>query len=255
LPIVRPIRDGRSDCSERSLLVAGRSFCVLETDGALLPITVPMFRSFRKLSDERLLFRSDVIEALVGAVRELPLLSEFLVPMELPIREVMLGLIRLFVLLVERFVITLLELLKFKLLLLVLLKFKLLLLELLILEVPLLELSTGRLTVLLNVFLVPIELPIREVMLGLIRLFVLLVDLFVIVFRELLLNVFLVPIELPIREVMLGLILLFELLGRDVEELLCGRVTVLRLLMPTGRLAALLRLDEVEFDEFDRNIN
>jgi hypothetical protein len=77
---------------------------------------------------------------------------------------------------------------------------------------------------------------------------VLLVDLFFIVFRELLLSVFLVPIELPIREVILGLILLFEMLEREVEELLCGRVTVLRLVM-------LLRLDEVEFDEFDRNVN
>ena len=211
-----------------------------------------MFRLLRKLSDERLLFRPAVIEGLVGAVRELPLLSVFLVPMELPIREVMLGLIRLFVLLVERFVITLLEPLKPKLLLLELLKFKLLLLELLILGVLLLELLLFVIDLLelllLSVLLVPIELPIREVMLGLIRLLVLLVDLFVIEFRELLLSVFLVPIELPIREVILGLILLFELFDREVEELLCGRVTVLRLVM-------LLRLDEVEFDEFDRNVN
>jgi hypothetical protein len=218
-----------------------------------------MFRLLRKLSDERLLLCPAVIEGLVGAVRELPLLSEFLVPMELPIREVMLGLIRLLVLLVERFVITLLELLKPKLLLLELLRLNRPLLEPLILEVLLLELLLFVIDLLelllLSVLLVPMELPIREVMLGLVRLFVELVDLFVIVFRDLLLSVFLVLIELPIREVILGLILreellrlLFELLGREVEELLRGRVTVLRLVI-------LLRLDEVEFDEFDRNIN
>jgi hypothetical protein len=123
----------------------------------------------------------------------------------LPIREVILGLILrkeslelLLVLLVERFVITLLELLKFKLLLLELLRFNLLLLKLLTLDVPLLEVSTGRLAVLL----------------------------FVIALLELLLlDGVLVVILLPIREVMLELILPFELLrlvelGTEVRELI-----------------------------------
>jgi len=96
--------------------------------------------------------------------------------------------------------------------------------------------------------------PIREVMLGLILLLVLLVERFVIVFRDLsagrltvllcwllvlleeverLLDGVLVVIVLPIRDVMLGLILLFELLGllelgTDVRELI-DRLEVLLL--------------------------
>jgi hypothetical protein len=85
----------------------------------------------------------------------------------------------------------------------------------------------------------------REVMLGLILLFVLVACLFVIVFRELLPDVFLVPMELPMRDVMLGLILLLELFDSEVEELSTGRLAVLRLLM-------LLRLDEFDVDELDR---
>ena len=35
------------------LFVVGWFFCVLDIDGVLSPITVPMFRLLRKLSDER----------------------------------------------------------------------------------------------------------------------------------------------------------------------------------------------------------
>jgi hypothetical protein len=99
---------------------------------------------------------------------------------------------------------------------------------------------------------VSIVLPISEVMLEMIWLFVLVAGLFVIVFRELsigritvLLDVSLVPIELPMRDVMFGLIPSFELFLSKVEELSTGRLTVLRLLM-------LLRPDEFDVDEFDR---
>lgn len=99
---------------------------------------------------------------------------------------------------------------------------------------------------LLKGVLVLVELPIREVMLVLILLFVLLVDRFVIVFRPLLfwllvlleeverlLDGVLVLIELPIRDVMLELILPLELLlllelGVDVRELI-DRLEVLLL--------------------------
>jgi hypothetical protein len=169
----------------------------------------------------------------------------------LPMREVKLELILLLlVLFVERFVITLLELLKFKLLLLDLLRLNLPLLEPLTLDVPLLELFTGRLAVLLFVIallelllpddvLVVIVLPIRDVMLGLILLLVLLDERFVTTFSDLLfvrlfvlleeierlLDGVLVVILLPIRDVRLELILPFELLrlvelGTDVREVI-----------------------------------
>jgi hypothetical protein len=96
-----------------------------------------------------------------------------------------------------------------------------------------------------------IRLPIREVMLGLIRLLVLVVDLFVIVFRELstgrltvLLDVFLVSMELPMRDVMLGLILRKS----------TGRLTAesLGLLFALLRVLKLLRLDWLTVGELGR---
>ena len=72
-----------------------------------------------------------------------------------------------------------------------------------------------------------IVLPIRDDMLGLMRLLVLVVGLFVTVVRERLLEGVLVLIELPIREVMPELILPFELFR--LLELSTGRLTVLRL--------------------------
>jgi hypothetical protein len=113
-----------------------------------------------------------------------------------------------------------------------------------------------------------IGLPMREVMLGLIRLFVVVDDLFVTVFRELLFDwlfEFLNKLEvlpdapslfrfellglmvLPMREVMLGLILLFVLFLEEAEELLGERLTALRLLM-------LLRLDWLDVGELGRTV-
>jgi hypothetical protein len=91
-PIVRPIRDGISDSIERRL-VAGCLFCVLvlDTDGALLPITVPMFRLLRVLREERLLFildkvDEDLVELTAGCFAPdwADVLRE---PIVLPIRE------------------------------------------------------------------------------------------------------------------------------------------------------------------------
>jgi len=206
-PIVRPIREVDLSSDERRLVTACSFFT--DIDGSLLPITLPIPRLRSVRSVERLLFTLGGVEGLVeltaGCLAPVGA-EELRVPIVLPIRERWLvvgsffafeagGVLRL-------------------------------------LEPPireaLLELAAGWFALLgtdgLVVSIVlreeSIGLPIREVMLGLIRLFVLVVGLFMIVFRELLLDVFLVSMELPIRDVMLGLILLFELLGSEAEELM-----------------------------------
>lgn len=195
-PIVRPTRDGRFDSVERRL-VAGCLF-VTETDESFLPIILPMPRLRSKGSNNRLLFSLRGVTVLVcrEAERLFELTAgsfapvgavELRVPIVSPIRERRLVAGSFFAFETDG------------------------VLELL--EPPIrkdqFERAAGRLAPLPAVGLVVlIVLPIREVMLGLIRLFVLVVDLFVIVFRELRLDVFLVPIELPMRDVMLGLILL-----------------------------------------------
>jgi len=134
-------------------------------------------RERRLVVDWFFIFETDgVMRLLESSIREVPLelaagcsaplgTDGLVVLILLPIREVMLGLILLPVFLVERFVITLLELLKFK----------LLLLELLTLDVPLLELflfvTTLLELLLLDGVLFVIMPPIRDVMLGLILLF------------------------------------------------------------------------------------
>jgi len=186
-PIVLPIRDVEFLSCERCVVAA----CLFDTDidGSVLPITLPMLR-LRSLRDaERLLLILGVVELTAGCVasdraeelrvpikspiREVlseraagcsaPLGTDGLVVLMLfPIREVMLGLILLLSLVFERFVITLLELLKFKLLLLELLTLDVPLLELFLLVITLLELLLS------DGVIVLIELPIREVMLELI---------------------------------------------------------------------------------------
>jgi hypothetical protein len=59
-PIVRPIRDGISDSIERRLVTD--CLFVIENDESFLPITEPMFRLLRVLSDERLLFILDKVD-------------------------------------------------------------------------------------------------------------------------------------------------------------------------------------------------
>jgi len=168
-PIVLPIRDGISDLVERWFVAD--CFFVVDIDGSLLSIysPIPRFRWVR--SDELLLFTLSGVDSLfelTAGCFAFDEAEEFRAPMKppirevlseraagcsaplgtdglvvlilLPMREVRLELMLLLVFLVERFVITLLELLKPKLLLLELLKPKLLLLGLLTLDVPLLEL-------------------------------------------------------------------------------------------------------------------
>jgi hypothetical protein len=164
VPIVRPIREVDLSSEERRLVAA--CFFSTDIDGSLLPITLTIPRPRSVRSVERSLFTTSGVDGLieltagcftpVGAeefrvpivppIREVlleraagcsaPLGTDGLVVLiSLPIREVMLGLIRLLVLVVDRFVITLLELLKLELLLLELLLFVIAPLELLLLGV------------------------------------------------------------------------------------------------------------------------
>jgi len=246
-PIDLPIRDGSFVSVERRLF-AGDCLFVFETAGSLLPITVPMYRL-------RFTLRSPVEERSDERLPLIPVAAEDLLELTAgcfafmgaeELRVPIILPIREFLL--ERA------------------------------AVWLARLGTDGLVVL-------IVLPIREVMLGLIRLLVLVVDLFVIAFRDLtldclfllfskedrLLDVVLVLIVLPIRDVMLGLILLLEfrwdkaeLLLRLLELLLLDVVLVLielpmrdvilelMRLFELLRLLMLLRLDRFDIDEFDR---
>lgn len=149
-PIVRPIRDGGSACGERTLFVAGCLF-VFETAGSLLPITVPMSRlrfTLRSPMEERSDERLFLIPGVVEGLLELTAGCFAFVGAE-ELRVPIILPIREF----------------------------------------LLERAAGWLALLgTDGLVVLIVLPIREVMLGLIRLLVLVVDLFVIVFRDLLLD-------------------------------------------------------------------
>ncbi|OHB85321.1 MAG: hypothetical protein A2Z38_06980 [Planctomycetes bacterium RBG_19FT_COMBO_48_8] len=131
----------------------------------------------------------------------------------MPIREVMLGLMRL--------------------------------LEFVLSEVEVL--STGSLTVLrvlvAGVF-VPIELPMRDVMLELILLFELVVDRFVIVFRDPLVGWLFVLLE-EIERLLDGVLVLIELPIRDVMPELIRPLELFLLL-------ALLRFDWFDVNELDR---
>jgi len=216
VPIVLPIRELEFTVRERRS-VADCLF-VIETDGSFLPIILPIPRLRSVRSDDWLLFTLDGVEGLVeltagclapvGAEELLHRESLGLVPIVLPIRERGLvvgsffafegdGVLRL--------------------------------IESSIREAPL-ECAAGCSALLgTDGLVVSIVLPIREVMLGLMRLLVLVpseveglllvlvVGLFVVVVRELLLDVSLVLIELPIRDVMLELIMPLELVPSEAE--------------------------------------
>ena len=210
VPIVLPIRELEFTVRERRS-VADCLF-VIETDGSFLPIIPPIPRLRSVRSDDWLLFTLDGVEGLVeltagclapvGAEELLPRESIGLVPIVLPIRERGLvvgsffafegdGVLRL--------------------------------IESSIREAPL-ERAAGCSALLgTDGLVVSIVLPIREVMLGLMRLLVLVPS-----EVEGLLDVSLVLIELPIRDVMLELILPLELVPSDVEGLL-GLLVMLRL--------------------------
>lgn len=224
-PIVLPIRDVDNASDERWLVAA----CFFtDIDGSLLPIILPIPRPRSVRSVERLVLTLDGVEGLVeltaGCLAPVGA-EELLVPIVLPIRERWLvvgcffafeagGVLRL--------------------------------LEPPIREAPL-ERAAGCVALLgTDGLVVLIVLPIRDVMLGLILLLVLVVDLFVIVFRDLstgrltvllgwllvlleeierLLEGVFVLIVLPIRDVMLELMRPLELLrllerGVDVRELI-----------------------------------
>jgi hypothetical protein len=210
-----PIREVGFASVERRLVAD--CFFVTDIDGSLLPITLPIPRPRSVRSVERLLFTlgvvDDLVELTAGCLAPVGA-EELRVPIVLPIRERWLvvgcffafeagGVLRL--------------------------------LEPPIREAPL-ELAAGWFALLgTDGLVVLILLPIREVILGLILLLVLVVDRFVIVFRDLVLDGLLVLleeverlpgcvpglIELTIRDVMLGLILLLEfLVERFVTTLL-----------------------------------
>lgn len=189
---------------------------------------------------------------LESSIREVPLelaagcsallgTDGLVVLMSLPIREVRLELILLLVFLVERFVITLLELLKFKLLLLELLTLDVPLLELLLFVIALLEL------LLLDGVLVVIVLPILDVMLELILPFELFCLLeFRVDVRELIgLLEILVPGVLFVTT-LLELLLLDTLLVMALPDVVLLGVrfvmALLELLMPGARFV-MVRLD------------
>ena len=264
-PIDRPIRDGSFAFGERRLFVADCSF-VFETNGSLLPISVPIFRLYLVRSEERLLF----ILGVIGVLLELtagcfaPMGAEELrVPMLVPIRERGFVVGCLFAFETNGF---------------------LRLLEPSIREATLERAAGCSAPLGTDGLVVKIELPIREVMLGLTLLLELLLnERFVITLLELLkfkllllellrfnllllellildvllldvrfvtnrlelllLDAVLVLIVLPIRDVMLELMRLFELST--------GRLTVLLdwlLLVVSEVEGVLLRFDELVFD-------
>jgi hypothetical protein len=223
----RPVREVDFVSGERRLVAD--CFFVADIDGSLLPITLPIPRPRSVRTVERLLLALGGIEVLVeltaGCLAP-DRIEELLVPIVVPIRERWLdvgcffafeagGVLRL--------------------------------LEPPIREAPL-EPAAGWFALLgTDGLVVLIVLPIREVLLGLIRLLVLVVDRVVVVFRvlflldgvlvlaeelERLLDGVLELIVLPIRDVMLELTRPFEL--PELLELL--------------RVPALLRLDVGELD-------
>ena len=165
-PIVLPVREVDFVSGERRLVAD--CFFVADIDGSLLPITLPIPRPRSVRTVERLLFTLDGVEGLVeltaGCLAPVGA-EELRVPIVLPIRERWLdvgcffafetgGVLRL--------------------------------LEPPVREAPL-ELAAGWFALLgTDGLVVLIVLPIREVLLGLIRLLVLVVDRFVIVLRDLL---------------------------------------------------------------------
>ena len=242
VPIVRPIRE--LDFTVRERRSVADCFFVAGTEGVLLPITVPMFRLRWVRSNDRLLFTLDEIEGLVeltaGCLATVGA-DELRVPIELPIRERWLvvgcflafegdGVLRL--------------------------------LEPPIREAPLERaagcsalLETDGLVVVIVLRKESLGLPIRDVMLGLIRLLVLLLGVRLVIdlldmlllgarlvmdLLDVLLDGVLVLIELPIREDMLELILPFELLRLDV--LVLG-VRLVMALLDMLLLGALLVMD------------
>ena len=214
-----PIRDVDFASCERRLVTA--CFFVTDIDGSLLPIILPIPRPRSVRVDKRLLLTlagvEDLGELTAGCLAPVGA-EELRAPIVLPIRERWLVVGCFFTFEAGG---------------------DLRLLEPPIREAPL-ELAAGWFALLgTDGLVVLIVLPIREVMLGLIRLLVLVVGFLVVIVRELLLlDGVLVLIELPIRDDMLGLILLFELLGGETELLL--------------RVLMLLLLDRFEIDEFDR---
>ncbi|MFC1794108.1 hypothetical protein ACFL3Q_11040 [Planctomycetota bacterium] len=179
VPIVRPIRELDFTVRERGFV--SDCFFVTDIDGVFLPITVPMRRLRSVRIDDWLLLTPGRVDSLV---------------------ELTAGCFAL--------------------------------------------LGTDGLVVLIVLREESIGLPIREVMLGLIRLLVLVVGFLVVIVREvLLLDGVLVLIELPILDVMLELMRLLEFVLSEAEELL--RV----LALPTGRLTV-LRFDWLGVGELGR---
>lgn len=217
------------DFSAGEVWLVAHFFSVTDIDGSLLPITVPRFR-VRSVRDVRLLFVLEEVEVLVELTAGCwapDRIEELLAPIVLPIRERWLVVVCLFAFEAGGV---------------------LRLLEPLIREAPFERAAGCSAPLGTDGLVVSIVLPIREAMLGLIRLLVLVVDLFVVAVRVLLLSkespglldgVLVLReelpglIELPIIDVMLELIRPFELST--------GRLTVLRLL-------AILRLDWLDLD-------
>ncbi len=222
-PIVLPIRELDFIVTERRSVADCLS--VIETEGSFLPIILPIPRLRSVRTDDWLLFilsgAEGMVELTAGCFAPVGA-EELRVPIGLPIRERRLvvgsffafeagGVLRLFELpireapleraagcsaLLETDGLVVLIILPIREVMLGLIR----LLEFVLSEVEVL--STGSLTVLLDVFVVSMELPIRDVMLGLIRLLE-----FVLNEVEVLLDGVFVPIELPMRDVMLELIL------------------------------------------------
>ena len=250
VPIVLPIRELDFIVTERESVAD--CFFVIETGGSFLPIILPMPRPRSVRGDDwLLLIRGEVTVLDMGEVEGLVELTagcfapvgaeELRVPIILPIRErwLVVGSFCIF----ERDGV-------------------LRLLEPPIREAPL-ERAAGCSALLgTDGLVVLIVLPIREVMLGLIRLLVLVADLSVVMVRVLLLGLVLsllskfkrlldgvlVLIELPIRDVMFELMPLLELgaVERELIVLVSGaRLVMLRLevlLLGARLVIALLEL-------------
>ena len=244
VPIVRPIRE--LDFTVRERRSVADCFFAAGTEGVLLPITVPMFRLRWVRSNDRLLFTLDEIEGLVeltaGCLATVGA-DELRVPIELPIRERWLvvgcflafegdGVLRL--------------------------------LEPPIREAPLERaagcsalLETDGLVVVIVLRKESLGLPIRDVMLGLIRLLVLLLGVRLVID---LLDMLLLGARLVID--LLELLLLGVRLVMDLLELLLLGVrlvvTLLELLLLGVRLDVTrleLRLDETLLELLDDDLD